>query len=290
MRWEAATSTPNVLSGSNVIFTAPLLADPGTTYTYGINTDWLGKVVEAAGGVGAGRRGQGRHHRPAGHGRDRVPAGRGAGRKREPRSTSRARTAPGTRPASSSTRSRSTRPAGTACTRRPATTSVRAGAARRRRARRRPHPAARPPWTPRSPTRSASWTSRRPSPPPTRRPPTTSTPGRAGSGATACCSTPRTSPACAGPGPGPGPGCATPTSGSTQPGIAASIYSNFLPFVPPEALQLYADFERALYAVPLNRARRADRTDLPGADIRRVTTGRRRRGDARQRQTRNGIT
>ena len=31
-------------------------------------------------------------------------------------------------------------------------------------------------------------------------------------------------------------------------GIAASIYSNFLPFVPPEALELYADFERALYA------------------------------------------
>jgi hypothetical protein len=30
-------------------------------------------------------------------------------------------------------------------------------------------------------------------------------------------------------------------------GVAASIYSNFLPFVPPEALQLYADFERALY-------------------------------------------
>ena len=51
MRWEAVTSTPNVLSGSNVIFTAPLLADPGTAYIYGINTDWLGKVVEAAGGV-----------------------------------------------------------------------------------------------------------------------------------------------------------------------------------------------------------------------------------------------
>ena len=51
-KWEAVTSTPNVLSGSNVIFTAPLLADPGTTYVYGINTDWLGKVVEAAGGVG----------------------------------------------------------------------------------------------------------------------------------------------------------------------------------------------------------------------------------------------
>ena len=51
-KWEAVTSTPNVLSGTNVIFTAPLLADPGTTYVYGINTDWLGKVVEAAGGVG----------------------------------------------------------------------------------------------------------------------------------------------------------------------------------------------------------------------------------------------
>lgn len=50
VKWEAATSTPNVLSGSNVVFTAPLLADPGTTYIYGINTDWLGKVAEAAGG------------------------------------------------------------------------------------------------------------------------------------------------------------------------------------------------------------------------------------------------
>jgi methyl acetate hydrolase len=49
-RWEAATGTPNVLSGDNVIFTAPLVADPGTTYEYGINTDWLGKVIEAASG------------------------------------------------------------------------------------------------------------------------------------------------------------------------------------------------------------------------------------------------
>ena len=31
-------------------------------------------------------------------------------------------------------------------------------------------------------------------------------------------------------------------------GIAGSIYSNFLPFVRPEALQLYAGFETALYA------------------------------------------
>jgi CubicO group peptidase (beta-lactamase class C family) len=50
-RWEAVTSTPNVLSGSNVIFSAPLVADPGTKLEYGINTDWLGKVVEAASGL-----------------------------------------------------------------------------------------------------------------------------------------------------------------------------------------------------------------------------------------------
>src|SRR4051794_516888 len=48
VRWEEVTGTPNVLSGDEVIFTAPLVADPGTTYEYGINTDWLGRVVEAA--------------------------------------------------------------------------------------------------------------------------------------------------------------------------------------------------------------------------------------------------
>jgi len=51
VRWEAATGTPNVLSGSNVVFTAPMVVDPGTQFVYGINTDWLGKVVEAASGV-----------------------------------------------------------------------------------------------------------------------------------------------------------------------------------------------------------------------------------------------
>jgi methyl acetate hydrolase len=50
--WEHATGTPNVLSGSNVIFNAPMVADPGTRFNYGINTDWLGRVVEAAGGKG----------------------------------------------------------------------------------------------------------------------------------------------------------------------------------------------------------------------------------------------
>ena len=49
-RWEKATGTPNVVSGSAAIFTAPMVADPGTTFEYGINTDWLGKVVETASG------------------------------------------------------------------------------------------------------------------------------------------------------------------------------------------------------------------------------------------------
>jgi CubicO group peptidase (beta-lactamase class C family) len=50
-RWQDVTGTPNVMSGSNVIFTAPLVADPGTRFEYGISTDWLGKVVEAASGL-----------------------------------------------------------------------------------------------------------------------------------------------------------------------------------------------------------------------------------------------
>ena len=50
VRWEEATGTPNVLSGSKESFAAPLVADPGTQYEYGINTDWLGRVVEVASG------------------------------------------------------------------------------------------------------------------------------------------------------------------------------------------------------------------------------------------------
>jgi CubicO group peptidase (beta-lactamase class C family) len=49
-RYEQVTGTPNVLSGSDAALTAPLVHDPGTRYEYGINTDWLGKVVEAVSG------------------------------------------------------------------------------------------------------------------------------------------------------------------------------------------------------------------------------------------------
>ena len=47
VKWEAASGVPNVLSGLDAIFTAPLVADPGTRFEYGINLDWLGKVIEA---------------------------------------------------------------------------------------------------------------------------------------------------------------------------------------------------------------------------------------------------
>src|SRR4051812_15050086 len=50
VRWESLTGTGNSLAGTEDAFTAPLVADPGTRFEYGVNTDWLGKVVEAASG------------------------------------------------------------------------------------------------------------------------------------------------------------------------------------------------------------------------------------------------
>jgi CubicO group peptidase (beta-lactamase class C family) len=55
VRWEQATGTPNVQSDSKLIFTAPLVADPGTRFHYGISTDWLGRVVEAVTGLSLDR-------------------------------------------------------------------------------------------------------------------------------------------------------------------------------------------------------------------------------------------
>ena len=52
VQWEKVTGVPNVVAGSRASLTAPLLADPGEAYIYGINTDWLGQVVEAVTGVG----------------------------------------------------------------------------------------------------------------------------------------------------------------------------------------------------------------------------------------------
>ena len=51
MKWESVTGVPNVLSGLKAIFNAPMLDDPGSRFIYGINIDWLGEVIEAAGGM-----------------------------------------------------------------------------------------------------------------------------------------------------------------------------------------------------------------------------------------------
>ncbi|MGE0295082.1 MAG: serine hydrolase domain-containing protein [Pseudonocardia sp.] len=51
IRYEAVAGIPNVVPGDDAAFQAPLVHDPGAAFTYGINTDWLGKVVEAVAGA-----------------------------------------------------------------------------------------------------------------------------------------------------------------------------------------------------------------------------------------------
>lgn len=48
VRWEAAGGAANAPGGLKGSFAAPMVADPGTRLEYGISTDWLGRVVEAA--------------------------------------------------------------------------------------------------------------------------------------------------------------------------------------------------------------------------------------------------
>ena len=50
VRWEKVTGSGNALSGTMDTFDAPLVADPGSRFEYGINSDWMGRVVEAASG------------------------------------------------------------------------------------------------------------------------------------------------------------------------------------------------------------------------------------------------
>ena len=51
VHWEQVTGVPNVVPGLAEAFKAPLTVDPGTKFVYGINTDWLGRVVEAVAGT-----------------------------------------------------------------------------------------------------------------------------------------------------------------------------------------------------------------------------------------------
>ncbi len=51
VKWEEVTGVPNVVAGVRSSLTAPLLTDPGTAFIYGINIDWLGQVIEAVTGL-----------------------------------------------------------------------------------------------------------------------------------------------------------------------------------------------------------------------------------------------
>jgi methyl acetate hydrolase len=50
LRYHEVTGTPDPFSGLRAGLNMPLVADPGTEWNYGINTDWLGQVVEAISG------------------------------------------------------------------------------------------------------------------------------------------------------------------------------------------------------------------------------------------------
>ncbi|HEX3605425.1 MAG TPA: serine hydrolase domain-containing protein [Candidatus Dormibacteraeota bacterium] len=50
VRYHELTGCPNVFSGLRASVQLPLIADPGTIWHYGVNTDWLGFVIEALSG------------------------------------------------------------------------------------------------------------------------------------------------------------------------------------------------------------------------------------------------
>jgi len=53
-RYLALTGEPNPLSGLKRSLSVPLVNDPGTAWEYGVNTDWLGLVVEKLSGQSLG--------------------------------------------------------------------------------------------------------------------------------------------------------------------------------------------------------------------------------------------
>jgi methyl acetate hydrolase len=50
-RYHATTGVPNISAGTRRTFAVPLIADPGTRFTYGTGTDWAGLVVERVSGL-----------------------------------------------------------------------------------------------------------------------------------------------------------------------------------------------------------------------------------------------
>lgn len=51
LRYHQLTGIPDPTAGRVAVLEMPLIADPGTRWEYGTNTDWLGQVVEAVSGL-----------------------------------------------------------------------------------------------------------------------------------------------------------------------------------------------------------------------------------------------
>ena len=50
VRYQEATGTPGIITCEEAALTTPLLFDPGDRWDYGINIDWVGKMIEAVSG------------------------------------------------------------------------------------------------------------------------------------------------------------------------------------------------------------------------------------------------
>ncbi len=50
VKYQEVTGTPGITTCENAALTTPLLFDPGERWDYGINIDWVGKMVEAVSG------------------------------------------------------------------------------------------------------------------------------------------------------------------------------------------------------------------------------------------------
>ena len=46
LKYHTVTGEPNVFSGLKRSLSVPMVNDPGTAWEYGVNTDWLGLIVE----------------------------------------------------------------------------------------------------------------------------------------------------------------------------------------------------------------------------------------------------
>ena len=66
LRYLALTGAPSPLSGEKRSLSAPMVNDPGTAWEYGVNTDWLGLVVEKISGQSLGSYLQQHVYRPLG--------------------------------------------------------------------------------------------------------------------------------------------------------------------------------------------------------------------------------